>query len=256
MYAQRLNPWDEYEEDAHDEELPDYEADAAPAYDFTSVDEPIATYHLRQYDRKIQLLRPYGISQASSYRITTNSFRVFSKKPEMEVLYTSKEMRQRNMASIGFDKGGPIPWCPRAHFDYVDADGTATAHKMEAKNFVDWMITLGDRQYEWSISIQPTSLVLREMGSALVIARFTYSRCGTQAMRGAEVGQLSFFRDALTMEMAGIDKVICSMFVAITSLKKMGRNYHNNSEDAMRCGSVTREHIPAHRASSAGVSMI
>jgi hypothetical protein len=256
MYAHRLNPWDEFDEEAPDEELPDYEAGAAPAYDFVSFNEPIATYHLRQYDRKIQLLRPYGASEVSSYRITTNSFRVFSKKPEMEVLYTSREMRQRNIATMGFDKDGPLPWCPRAHFDYIDADGTVVTHKMEAKNFADWTVVLGSRQYEWSVSIQPTSLVLREVNSGLVVARFTYSECGTLAMRGAEVGELSLFRDPLTMEAHGTDKVVCSMMVAMTSLKKMGRNYKNNNSEEMRSGSVIREHIPAHRASSAGVSMI
>jgi hypothetical protein len=256
MYAQRLNPWDDIDEDAHDEELPDYEADTAPAYDFISFDEPIATFHLRQYDRKIQLLRPYGASEASSYRITTNSFRVFSKKPEMEVLYTSKEMRQRNIATMGFDKDGPIPWCPRAHFVHTDTDGTATAYKMEARNFVDWAIFFGDRRYEWSISIRPASLVLREVNSDFVIARFTYSQSGTQAMRGAEVGELTLFRNPLTMGIHGTDKVVCSMMVAITSLKKMGRNYSNSPDEVMRSGSMTREHIPTHRASSAGVSMI
>lgn len=256
MYAHRLNPWDDLDEEPHDEELPDYEADAAPAYDFVSFDEPLATYHLRQYDRKIQLLRPYGASEASSYRITTNSFRVFSKKSEMEVLYTSREMRQRNIATISFDKDGPLPWCPRAHFDYTESDGSATAYKMEARNFVDWTVALGGRYYEWSVSIMPTSLVLREVNSTVVIARFTYSQVGTQAMRGAEVGELSMFHDALTMEMHGTHKVVCSLMVMLTSLKKMGRNYNNNSEEAMRSGSVTREHIPAHRASSAGVSMI
>jgi hypothetical protein len=256
MYAPRLNPWDDLEEEPHDEELPDYEADAAPAYDFVSFDAPLAIYHLRQYDRKIQLLRPYGASEASSYRITTNSFRVFSKKPEMEVLYTSREMRQRNIAAMSFDKDGPLPWCPRAHFDYTESDGTAVAHHMEARNFVDWSIVLGGRRYEWCISIRPTSLALREVNSALVVARFTYSEVGTQAMRGAEVGELSIFRDPLTMANQGTDMVVCSLMVALTSLKKMGRNYRNNSEEAMRSGSVTREHIPAHRASSAGVSMI
>lgn len=253
MYAQRLNPWDDIDEDAHDEELPDYDADAAPAYDFICFDGPIATFHLRQYDRKIQLLKPYGASEASSYRITTNSFRVFSKKPEMEVLYTSKEMRQRNIATMGFDKVGPIPWCPRAHFVHTDPDGTTTVYKMEVRNFVDWSIVLGERRYEWSISIRPSSLVLREANSNFVIARFTYSQCGTKAMRGAEVGELTLFRDPLTMVIHGVDKVVCSMMVAITSLKKMGRNYNNSPEEVMRSGSVIREHI---HASSAGMSMI
>ncbi|KAL5119733.1 hypothetical protein ACEQ8H_002339 [Pleosporales sp. CAS-2024a] len=259
MYAHRLNPWDIDDVDdaaPHDEELPDYDGDAAPAYDFVSPEEPMATLDLRAYNRKIQVLRPCGASEASSYRITTNSFRVFSKKAEMEVLYTSREMRQRGMAAIGFDKDGPIPWCPRAHFDYIDSDGTTTVYTMEAKNFADWAIVFGGRVYQWCVAMRPTALVLQEVASTLVIARFTYSECGTQAMRGAEVGQLSVFRNALSMETNGVDKIVCSMLVALTYLKKMGRVYRNKAEDARCSGSVMDAHMAAHRASSAGVSMV
>jgi hypothetical protein len=255
MYAPRLNPWD-LEDVAPDEELPSYEASSAPAYDSGLYDEPLVTYHLKQYDRKIQMLVAQGgASAAASYRITTNSFRMFSKKPEMEVLYTSREMRQRNIAVIRFDNDGPLPWCPRAHFDYTE-NGSATMHKMEAKNFVDWIFTLGGSRYEWSLCTQPSSLVLREVDSAVEIARFTYSPLGTQAMRGAEVGELMLFRNALTMETYGSDKVVCSLMVALRHLKKMGRNYINDPNQMTRVGSMTQERIPAHRASSAGMSMI
>ncbi|KAH7390939.1 hypothetical protein DE146DRAFT_149979 [Phaeosphaeria sp. MPI-PUGE-AT-0046c] len=254
MYAPRLNPWD-VEDTLHDEELPDYDADAAPAYDGSLFDEPLMTYHLRQYDRKIQILREYGANAASSYRVTTNTFRLFSKKPEMEMLYTSADMKQRNIAMLQFDKDGPLPWCPRAHFDYIDSNGAASVHKMEARNFADWTIVLEGRRYEWTLSMQPSSLVLREEGAALVIARFTYSSIGTNAMRGAQVGELVIFRDALTMELRGIDMVACSLMLALKYMQKMGRMYHN-PDGTMRAGSATREHIPANRMSSAGVSMI
>ena len=255
MYAPRLNPWD-LDDVAPDEELPDYEADAAPAYDDTAFDEPLMTYHLRQYDRKIQLLVAYGTASKSSYRITTNGSRLFSKKPHMEVLYTSQEMRQRIIAAIKFDNDGPLPWCPRAHFDYSDSNGHPSTHSMKAPNFADWEMDIDGRSYEWTIAINPSSLVLREKSSSVVIARFTYSVCGTQAARGAEVGELIVWRDAVTMDANGMDKVVCSLMVSITHLKRMGRNYTNVSGEPVRAASLTREHIPACRASSAGVSMI
>lgn len=256
MFAPRLSPWD-IDDIPHDEELPDYEADAAPAYDGSLFDEPLMTYHLRQYDRKIQILRAYGATNASSYRVTTNGFRLLSKKPEMEILYTSPEMKQRNIAILAFDKDGPLPWCPRAHFDYIDTDGAASVHKMEARNFADWTMVLDGRRFEWTVSMQPTSLVLREEGAALVIARFTYSAVGTNATRGAEVGELVIFRDALTMEPRGNDMVAISVMLVIKHMQKMGRMYNNQPDGSRRAGSVVnREHIPATRMSSAGVSMI
>jgi hypothetical protein len=256
MFAPRLNPWD-FDDVAPDEELPSYEASSAPAYDEGPYHEPLVTYHLKQYDRRIQMLVAHGgASAASSYRITTNGFRMFSKKPEMEVLFTSREMRQRNIAEIRFDSDGPLPWCPRAHYDYME-NGSLTVHQMEARNFVDWRFAVGGTSYEWMLSIQPSSaLILRAVDSALEIARFTYSLLGTQAMRGAEVGELMLFRDRLTMEAHGSDMVVCSLMVALRHLKKMGRNYFNNPEQIMRVGSMAQEPIPAHRGSSAGMSMI
>jgi hypothetical protein len=254
MFAPRLNPW-ELDDAAPDEELPGYEADTAPVYDSGTYDEPLVTYHLKQYDRRIQVLVAYGgAPAASSYRITTNGFRLFSKKPEMEVLYTSREMQQRNIAVIRFDNDGPLPWCPRAHFDYT-LNGSLATYTMEARNFADWTVTFDGTRYEWTLSTQPSSLVLREVDSAIVMARFTYSPLGTQAIRGADVGELTLFRDALTMDTHGSDKVVCSLMVALRHLKRMGKNYHN-PEQMMRSGSLGREHIRAHRVSSAGVSMI
>lgn len=256
MFAPRLNPWDDLDDIAPDEELPDYEADTAPAYDFTDFDEPMRTYRLCQYDRKIQLLAAHGASAKSSYRITTNGFRIFSKKPYMDILYTSPEMRQRNIAVIKFDNDGPLPWCPRAHFDYSDSSGSSSTHNMKAPNFTDWEVDIGGRLYEWTVSMIPSSLVLREKASSVILARFTYSACGTQAARGAEVGDLIVWRDAVTLDADGMHKLVCSLMVSITHLKRMGRSYTNVSGELTRSTSLVREHVPAHRASSAGVSMI
>jgi hypothetical protein len=243
------------DEVAPDEELPNYEASTAPAYDSGSFDDPLITYHLRQYDRRIQMLMTYGQHAKSSYRITRNGFRIFSKKSEMEVLYTSHDMCQRNLASIDFDNQGPLPWCPRAHFDHTDVDGTLTRHTMEAKDFTNWAITVGDRHYGWLLSTWPCSLVFKEQGSSITIARFLYSGCGTLAGRGAEIGQLTVYRDGLTMETKGVDQIVCSLMVAITHLKRVGRHYRNVDGEILRAASMTRENQPVHRVSSAGFSM-
>jgi hypothetical protein len=251
MYAPRLNPWD-----FEDELPPDYDADAAPAYDETDFSAPLMTYSLRQYDRKIQVLVASGTAAKSSYRITTNSFRLFSKKPDTEVLYTSQEMRQRIVAAIKFDNDGPLPWCPRAHFDYTDSNGGISMHTMRAPNFADWEFGLGDRVFEWTIAMFPSSLVLRERGSSVVIARFTYSACGTQAARGGEVGELVVWRDAVTLMVDGMHKLVCSLMVSITHLKRMGRNYANVDGEVVRAASLGRERGMVCRGFEAGVSMV
>lgn len=224
----------------HDEELPGYEESTAPAYDSGTFDEPILTYHLRQYDRKIQILVAYGPCSSTSYRITTNGFRLFTKKPDMEVLYTSHEMRQRRLASMNFDDDGPLPWRPRAHFDHVASNGTRRTYNMESPNFADWTYAIENRNYTWALNVAPVSLVLTEVGSTVVIARFIYSAKGTSAMRGGEVGELWIYRDTLIMEQDGLDKAVCGLMVSLHHLKKMGRHYSNKTAEQGRRGSVTR----------------
>lgn len=253
--TQRISPLDF--DVAPDEELPGYEASTAPAYDSGSYDLPLIIYHLRQYDRRIHILTSFDQWATSSYRITTNGFRLFSKKPEMEVLYTSPERRQRIIATISYDNDGPLPWRPRAHFNYTDSEGSLQRHNMESLNFADWTFTMEDRTYAWTVDMRPVSLVLCEKDSSIVIARFTYSASGTSAARGADIGELMIYRDSLTMERTGIDKLVCGLMVAITHLKKMGRQYTNglNELEISRAGSLSREYSSPHRASSAGFSI-
>ena len=254
--ALRLDAWDLGV--AHDDELPAYdEVTTPPAYDGGAFDGPSITYRLRQYDSKIQMLAAYDAPAASSYRFTTNSFRVFSKKPELEVLYTSHDFRQRNMAAISFDNNGGFPWRPRAHFDYTAASGQSTRHDMESLNFEDWTVAVGDETYVWTLEMRPVGLVLCERSSGTVTARFTFSEKGVLASRGAEAGELTIYRRGLALQEDGVHKLACSMMVVLTFFKRMGRNYTNpRSEGPGRVGSLSRDtRLPLlHRGSTAGYS--
>ncbi|KAF3002472.1 hypothetical protein E8E13_005344 [Curvularia kusanoi] len=247
-----LSIYDEH--DFHDEELPDYEASTPPAYDNSENYGPYRTFHLKRYDRRIQMLVSYGPSANAAYRVTTNTFRLFSKRPEMEVLYTG-EGRMRKLATISFDHDGPLPWRPRAHFDHTDPTGLTERFDMESRNFADWAVTIGGRVYDWRLSMSPTSLELSERGMTLVIARFTYSDRGTLAVRGGEVGDLVIYRDVLTMERDGIGKIVCSLMVALSQLQKLGRHYSNNDANRSRTNSMVQEQRSGHRGSSAGFTI-
>ncbi|KAJ4366267.1 hypothetical protein N0V83_007903 [Neocucurbitaria cava] len=253
---QHINAFDLLDDVAPDEELPGYEAATAPAYSSGLYHEPLMTYSLRQYDRRIQMLVAYGSATTSSYRITTNNFRMFSKKPEMEVLYTSPENRQRNIASIAFNNNGAIPWRPRAHFDHTDSTGSTSTYNMESANFTDWTVGIRGVTYVWRVDMSPISIVLSELNSHIVIARFTYSACGTSAARGAEVGELTIFRDSLTSETDGIGKMVCSLMIALTQLKKMGRYYTNTVNELERSRSLRGEQLELRRTSTAAFSTV
>jgi hypothetical protein len=112
---------------------------------------------------------------------------------------------------------------------------------MESQNFEDWTLTIGDRVYVWMLDTRPLSLILCEKGQSRVIARLTYSEKGVLASRGAEMGELTVYRDGLTLGRSGIEKVVCGMMVVVTFFKRMGRNYTNKADGLGRVESVTGE---------------
>lgn len=134
-----------------------------------------------------------------------------------------------------------------------------TKYKMESLNFEDWSLTVGNKTYVWVLEMRPIALGVYEKGSSKVIARFTFSDKGVLALRGAEVGEMTVFRDGLTLAPGGIDKVICGTMVVLTFFKRMGRNYTNPKMDGLaRVGSVTGgTPLPSlHRGSTAGYSTV
>jgi hypothetical protein len=247
--SRRLDLYETLDFDAPpDEELPDYEPDSFPAPDYfiSHYETPLLTYHLRQSDRKTQIFVPYGPSASSSYKIKSNTFRMFSKKPEMEVIHVqSVERTEKSVASIYFDNDGPLPWRPRARIVH----GRST-HALESRNFNDWTTSINSVTYAWALEARPVSLVLREQNIDVVIARFTYSGCGVMAMRGAEVGELTIYRDGLSSDSEGVEKIIAGLMVSIVHFKRMGRNYKN--DEVVRVDSVSGARVPVYRSSVVG----
>lgn len=235
-------------ETAPDEELPDYEPATAPEYDRELFEVPLHTYHLRQIDRKLQMLVPYGPSASLSYKISARGVRLFSKKPEIEVWRTCPGIRtEESVAGIWFDVNGPLPWRPRAHFIFTGTEGVCTG--MESRNFSDWTMTIAGVPYVWILEARPFSMVFHERSRTDVIARFTFSDRGTMASGGAEAGTLAVYQHPFSMERGGVENLVCGLVVALAHFRKMGRHYWNASYSATRATSLTREHDPLHRSS-------
>lgn len=250
-YSRRFDPLDleiAPDEVPFDEELPDYEPATAPEYDREDFETPLHTYHLRQLDRKLQLFVPYGPSASAPYKITTRSARFFSKKPEIDVWRACDGgVGEENVAGIWFDTDGPLPWRPRAHFNHKGLQGSST-NAMESKNFSDWTVTMEGTTYVWSLEARPYSLLLSEKGASQMTARFNFSARGTMAIGGAEAGDLTVYRDRLSANREGVEKIVCGLVVAIAHFRKMGRHYWNEADAPIRATSLTRELLP-HRAS-------
>ncbi|KAF2868634.1 hypothetical protein BDV95DRAFT_500140 [Massariosphaeria phaeospora] len=224
---QRLDPLDFFDVPP-DEELPSYEPPSAPEYQRVDSDAPLHTYHLRQDHRKLQTFVPLEPATSAVHRVAARGG-LFSKKPDLQLLRASTEQApEKHVASIYFDNDGPLPWCPRAHFTHTGAAVPIT-HTMEAKNFQDWTLQIRGVTYAWVVEGKPVGVALCEMTSHAVAARFTYSRCGTRAARGMDVGELVVYRDDLSLSEEGVEKILCGLMVAIVNLKKMGRHYWNDA---------------------------
>jgi hypothetical protein len=137
--------------------------------------------------------------------------------------------QQRDRASISFDHDGPLPWCPRARFSCAEPEVPTVTVRMEAKNFSDWSFTMAGVAFVWKFDRKPTCLTLEEELEHAIIARFTYSKAGTMATNGAEVGKLELFRSGIRWE-CDVEKILASVMVPITHFKRMGRQYWNAPE--------------------------
>ncbi|KAF2450702.1 hypothetical protein P171DRAFT_427019 [Karstenula rhodostoma CBS 690.94] len=222
----QVPPYDATE--AQREELPDYEP--APSYHCETHEVRLHTYYLRAPDRKSLMAVPYGPSSSGSFKITSRSSRLFSKKPDMDVwrsIRASAPTEDEYVAGIWFETDGPIPWCPRARFVRQDATEGNQTYKMEARNFSDWTISVDGTLYSWILEAKPFSLVLRQGGRQDEVARFTFSVRGLIATGGAEVGDLTIYQDRLSQDKAGVDVILCGLVTALLQFKKMGKHYRN-----------------------------
>jgi hypothetical protein len=107
-------------------------------------------------------------------------------------------------------------------------EGTPKFYQMYARNFQDWNISFNSLSFTWRLTDQPTSLILVEHGSDSIVARFSYSSFGTDATRGAEVGQLDIYGGSRSEDDDTIELVLASCQVVIHHLKSMGRHYKND----------------------------
>lgn len=219
-----------------DEELPAYTAEIAPAYEERQNLEPVLSYCFYQIARKLQVVTPATRATLGRprYRITTRSTTsIFSKKPEYTItkLPSGAEAavavsKAKDVATMNFDRNGELPWMPRATVVHY---GTSTKnYPIEAPNFSDWKIKMDGETYTWCLADKPTSLVLVEQSSDSIVARFAYSRCGTAATRGAEVGQMDFFGGNRNDNQNWVELVFATCVVVMQHWKSMGKRYTNS----------------------------
>jgi len=240
-----------------DEELPSYEQLDLPTYDDDRLQTPSTIWRICQTSRNLQHVSE-TTGDRPSYRVVFRSA-VFSKKPEMSIhkmapgadptTDTSPEV-----ANTGFDRRNKLPWMPRALMSYTDqSTQTRAQSEMAAPNFADWKFKIGDKLYSWNLATRPASLILLDRTSEDVAARFLYSRYGTDAIKGAEVGTLDVYSGYGEAADGSIEWILASCQIAIMHWKGMGRHYKNIPDTSGRSTSISTMSSLSQSLSAAAV---
>jgi len=221
-----------------EEELPHYEAEGIglPVYEERHLLAPVISYNFYQINRKLQIITPATLATIDRprYRASCRTApSVFSKKADLTLTRlpsgaqaAAESCSGKDIATTNFDRNGQLPWMPRATVVYNAS--TKKSYPMSAPNFSDWRISIDGQSFSWRLADKPTSLILVEHSSNTIVARFTYSRDGTDATRGAEVGQLDIYGGSRSEEQEMVELVLSTVQVAIQHWKSMGRHYRNN----------------------------
>lgn len=216
-----------------DDELPDYEALNLPSYDDDRLQTPFAIWRICQISKNLRHVTE-STGQRCPYRIAFRSGpSMFSKKADMTIHRMKKDADPANdmspeVANMSFDRGSKLPWMPRACLSYtMPSTSRREECAMAAPNFNDWKFKIGGKVFSWNLATRPASLVLLDRTSESVAARFLYSRYGTDASKGAEVGTLDIYSGYGNEEDGGVEWILASVQIAIGHWKSMGRHYRN-----------------------------
>lgn len=224
-----------------DDELPDYEPNALPSYDDDRLQTPSSVWKIFQISKNLQHVVEFTNTR-SPYRIAFRSGpTMFSKKADMTIHKTKNGANPADdtspeAASSSFDRGSKLPWMPRACVSYtIPSTKTKEESPMAAANFNDWKFKIADKLYSWKLATRPASLVLLDRTAEEVAARFLYSRHGTDATKGAEVGSLDIYSGYDKEEDGAVEWILATLEIAIAHWKNMGRHYRN-ADAPQECG--------------------
>jgi len=232
-----------------EEELPSYEAGdgsaTPPDYAERHLLEPVVSYNVYQINRKLQVLTPAtrATFDRPRYRLTSRSGpSVFSKKADYTLTRlptgdagtasAAENCPGKDVGFINFDKGGTIPWMPRANVDILKDDDSTSGKRlsfpMSAPNFSDWKVLIDGRVFYWRLTDKPTAISLIEHSSNSIVGRFAYSAQGTDATRGEAVGVLDIFGGSRSEDTDIVELVLSTVQVPLIHWKNMGRHYKND----------------------------
>jgi len=253
------------------EELPGYSEANLPIYEEPPSTPSIVSFTIRQSNRKLRAIIPSSeTTRFPSYLMVGRSGpRLLSRKPDFRLTRIAEDISRSSstssddanptnkkgvgeIAHLDVTSNASFPWMPRACITHFKTPLVAPqTFALAAPNFSDFHFELGDKNYVWKLSDHPTtSLVLVERtcgnNGDRIVARFSYSAFGADAVKGQEVGNLEIFeipddssdedgeQPGFHAELEWIELVIGGMALVIQYWKAMGKSFRNSTRPS-RC---------------------
>lgn len=190
------------------------------------------TYQLRQINRKHQMLVPLGATAVPTYRIQKNSLSgLFNKRPDMTISrVSSPALVERVVANLRINKSVSYPWVPRATISYEDGESLNQNMTLEDFQKWRWTVDIGGVPHHWSLLSNPTSLVLAERHTGAIQATFVYSKYGTEAQGGQEIGQFFTPFNIWDTATSFMEQIFFSASVVMAFCRDMGKEFCNRDE--------------------------
>jgi hypothetical protein len=199
---------------------------------------PATSFFLMKSNNKnIQVFQPADYSQYPSYTVIERSkLSLLTSKPDFALLKLDQNVailgdsdlqKGSQVAEMRFLKPKTIPYVQRIAVEIIDGP----THTLVASGLKDFSFTVDEYRFTWSFSSDPnTSLVLSQSvgdSEPHLVARFSYSQYGTDAVAKQEVGQLDIFgvQSGPKVDEHKVELILSSCQMMVAWFLKMGKHY-------------------------------
>jgi hypothetical protein len=188
-------------------------------------------------NKSIQIFQAADYSHYPTYAIIERSkLSLLTSKPDFTlskldqnavILRDSDLQKGSTAAEMRFLKPKSIPYVQRIAVEIINGP----THTLTASGLKDFSFTVDELRFTWSFSSKPnTSLVLfQSIGDSEpdLLARFSYSKYGTDAVAKQEVGQLDIFgfQSGAKLDEHKVEMILSSCQMIVVWFLKMGKHY-------------------------------
>jgi hypothetical protein len=192
---------------------------------------------MKSNNTNIQTFQVANYSNYPTYAVIERSkLSLFSSKPDFTLLKLDQNaailgdsdlQKGNKVAEMRFLKPKSIPYVQRIALEITNGP----THTLTASGLKDFSFMVDEYRLTWSFSSKPnTSLALSQTigdSEPHLLARFSYSKYGTDAVAKQEVGQLDIFaaQGGLKLDDSTLELILSSCPMIVVWFLKMGKHY-------------------------------